>query len=90
MKVSIQQGLITQVDLRMCMGVLLTHEKLVSPLPGTRLSPMMLLHPATEDAEGFVLLAAQELDHTLEPGDVVAEVRSGLVETAACDCGAVE
>ena len=34
-------------------------------------------------AEGFVLLAAQELDHTLEPGDVVAE-------TAACDCGAVE
>ena len=33
---------------------------------------------------------AQELDHTLEPGDVVAEVRSGLVETAACDCGAVE
>ena len=41
-------------------------------------------------AEGFVLLAAQELDYTLEPGDVVAEVRSGLVETAACDCGAVE
>ena len=41
-------------------------------------------------AEGFVLLAAQELDHTLEPGDVVAEVRSGLVETAACHCGAVE
>ena len=44
----------------------------------------------TGAAEGFVLLAAQELDHTLEPGDVVAEVRSGLVETAACDCGAVE
>ena len=41
-------------------------------------------------AEGFVLLAAQELDYTLEPGDVVAEVRSGLVETAAWDCGAVE
>ena len=39
----------------------------------------------TGAAEGFVLLAAQELDHTLEPG----EVRSGL-ETAACDCGAVE
>ena len=38
----------------------------------------------TGAAEGFVLLAAQELDHTLEPGDVVAEVRSGLVETAAC------
>ena len=38
----------------------------------------------------FVLLAAQELDHTLEPGDVVAEVRSGPVETAACDCGVVE
>ena len=45
---------------------------------------------ASGAAEGFVLLAAQELDHTLEPGDVVAEVRSGLVETAACDCGAVE
>ena len=44
----------------------------------------------TGAAEGFVLLAAKELDHTLEPGDVVAEVRSGLVETAACDCGAVE
>ena len=44
----------------------------------------------TGAAEGFVLLAAEELDHTLEPGDVVAEVRSGLVETAACDCGAVE
>ena len=44
----------------------------------------------TGAAEGFVLLAAQEVDHTLEPGDVVAEVRSGLVETAACDCGAVE
>ena len=44
----------------------------------------------TGAAEGFVLLPAQELDHTLEPGDVVAEVRSGLVETAACDCGAVE
>ena len=44
----------------------------------------------TGAAEGFVLLAAQELHHTLEPGDVVAEVRSGLVETAACDCGAVE
>ena len=44
----------------------------------------------TGAAEGFVLLAVQELDHTLEPGDVVAEVRSGLVETAACDCGAVE
>ena len=44
----------------------------------------------TGAAEGFVLLAAQELDYTLEPGDVVAEVRSGLVETAACDCGAVE
>ena len=44
----------------------------------------------TGAAEGFVLLAAQELDHTLDPGDVVAEVRSGLVETAACDCGAVE
>ena len=42
----------------------------------------------TGAAEGFVLLAAQELDYTLEPGDVVAEVRSGLVETAACDCGA--
>ena len=35
----------------------------------------------TGAAEGFVLL---------EPGDVVAEIRSGLVETAACDCGAVE
>ena len=44
----------------------------------------------TGAAEGFVLLAAQELDYTLEPGDVVAEVRSGLVETAACDCGVVE
>ena len=44
----------------------------------------------TGAAEGFVLLAAQELDYTLEPGEVVAEVRSGLVETAACDCGAVE
>ena len=44
----------------------------------------------TGAAEGFVLLAAQELDYTLEPGDVVAEVRSGVVETAACDCGAVE
>ena len=44
----------------------------------------------TGAAEGFVFLAAQELDHTLEPGDVVAEIRSGLVETAACDCGAVE
>ena len=44
----------------------------------------------TGAAEGFVLLAAQEVDHTLEPGDVVAQVRSGLVETAACDCGAVE
>ena len=44
----------------------------------------------TGAGEGFVLLAAQELDYTLEPGDVVAEVRSGLVETAACDCGAVE
>ena len=37
-----------------------------------------------------MLLAAQETDHTLEPGDVVAEVRAGLVETAACECGAVE
>ena len=43
----------------------------------------------TGAGEGFVLLAAQELDYTLEPGDVVG-VRSGLVETAACDCGAVE
>ena len=29
-------------------------------------------------------------DASLHPGDVVAEVRAGLVETAACECGAVE
>ena len=38
----------------------------------------------------FVLLAATEEDASLHPGDVVAEVRAGLVETAACECGAVE
>ena len=38
--------------------------------------------------EGFVLLAAMEEDVSLCPGDVVAEVRAGLVETTACGCGA--
>ena len=41
-------------------------------------------------AEGFVLLTATEEDASLHPRDVVAEVRAGLVETAACECGAVE
>ena len=40
--------------------------------------------------KGFVLLAATEEDASIHPGDVVAEVRAGLVETAACECGAVE
>ena len=35
--------------------------------------------------EGFVLLAATEEDASLHPRDVVAEVRAGLVETAACE-----
>ena len=45
MKVGAQQGLISQVNLRSCMSALLSGEKLVSPLPGTHLPPMMLLHP---------------------------------------------
>ena len=44
----------------------------------------------TGEGKGFVLLAAQECDHSLQPGEVVAEVRSGLVSTAACGCGAIE
>ena len=44
----------------------------------------------TGEGKGFVLLAAQECDHSLQPGEVVAEVRSGLVCTAACGCGAIE
>ena len=48
-KVSAQQGLITQVNLRMCMSALLTCKKLMSPLPRARLSPMMLLHPTAEE-----------------------------------------
>ena len=42
----------------------------------------------TRGREGFVLLA--EEDASIHPGDVVAEVRAGLVETAACECGAIE
>ena len=45
---------------------------------------------ATGAHEGFVLLAATEEDASLHPGDVVAEVRAGLVQTAACECGAAE
>ena len=35
-------------------------------------------------------LAATEEDASLHPGDVVAEVRAGLVQTAACERGAIE
>ena len=39
---------------------------------------------------GMVLLAASDLDIMVEPGDPVAEVRAGLVETSLCECGLMD
>ena len=39
---------------------------------------------------GMVLLTASDLDVVVEPGDPVAEVRAGLVETSLCECGLMD
>ena len=44
----------------------------------------------TGATEGSILVAALDADLTLEPGDVVAEVRAGCVDSAVCGCGSVE
>jgi len=89
MKVGAQQGLISQVNLRTCVSALLLGEKLVNPLPGTSLSPMMLLHPATEEpASGSshrLPLDAATLQHGASPTDQATspykvEVRSSAIQ----------
>ena len=42
----------------------------------------------TGAVEGSILVAALDADLTLEPGDVVAEVRAGCVDV--CGCGSIE
>ena len=89
MKVGAQQGLISQVNLRSCMSALLSGEKLVSPLPGTHLPPMMLLHPAAEEPtcgpSHRLPLNTATLHHVACPADQAAgpdkvEVRSSAIQ----------
>ena len=44
----------------------------------------------TGAVEGPILVAALDADLTLEPGDVVAEVRAGCADSTVCGCGSLE
>ena len=39
---------------------------------------------------GMVLFASPDSDVSVQPGDPVAEVRAGLVETSVCECGLMD
>ena len=49
-----------------------------------------LLRAQIVSSLGSIPVAALDADLTLEPGDVVAEVRAGCVDSTVCGCGSVE
>eukprot|EP00435_Cladocopium_sp_Y103_P020683 s114_g5.t1 len=44
----------------------------------------------SSELNGMVLVTSLDSDAVLQPGDPVAEVRAGLVETSLCECGLMD
>ena len=68
------------LDGSLCEGVL-PIEGIVEVVPG--------IWPSSE-MTGMVLVTSLDEDALLQPGDPIAEIRTGLVETSLCECGLLD